>query len=74
MFTLLVSVMSVMDAIAINTVHLTNLIYIPLVMYQVVKIMDTKQARLANSFFPILSLVFTIVGIYIFLVANVVAS
>ena len=74
MFTLLVSVMSIMDAIAVNAVHLTNLVYIPLVMYQVVKIMDTKQARLANSFFPILSLFFTIAAIYIFLAANVVAN
>lgn len=74
MFTLLVSLMSVMDAIAVNTVHLTNLIYIPLVMYQVVKIMDTKQARLANSFFPLLSLFFTLAAIYVFLAANVVAS
>ena len=74
MFTLLVSVMSILDAMAVNTVHLTNLIYIPLVLYQVVKIMDTKQARLANSFFPILALFFTIFAIYVFLAANVVAS
>ena len=74
MFTLLVSVMSILDAMAVNTVHLTNLIYIPLVLYQVVKIMDTKQARLANSFFPILALFYTIFAIYVFLAANVVAS
>ena len=36
--------------------------------------MDTKQARLANSFFPILSLVFTLAAIYVFLAAYVVAS
>ena len=74
MFALLVSLMSVMDAIAVNSIHLVNLIYIPLVMYQVVKIMDTKQARLANSFFPLMSLLFTLAAIYVFLAANVVAS
>ena len=36
--------------------------------------MDTKQARLANSFFPIISLFFTVFAIYVFLAANVVAS
>ena len=74
MFTLLVSVMSIMDACATETVHLVNLIYIPFVMYQVVKIMDTKQARLANSFFPIIATVFTILAIYIYMAAYVVAS
>ena len=74
MFTLLVSLMSIMDAIAVSTVHLMNLIYIPLVLYQVVKIMDQKQARLANSFFPIMTLLYTSAAIYVFLAANVVVS
>lgn len=33
MFTILISVMSILDAMAVNSVHLTNLIYIPLVLY-----------------------------------------
>ncbi len=41
-FTILLQVMSLMDAFAIQTVHLINLIYVPFVMYKVVKIMDTK--------------------------------
>ena len=41
-FTILLQVMSLMDAVAIQTVHLINLIYVPFVMYKVVKIMDTK--------------------------------
>ena len=42
MFTLLVALMSIMDAFSENFVHLSNLVYIPLILYQVVKIMDTK--------------------------------
>ena len=74
MFTLLVCLMSVMDAVAINFVHLCNLVYLPLVMYLFVKIMDTKQARLANSFFPLIVVIFTCVELYIYLAAHVVAN
>lgn len=41
-FTLLLTVMNVLDAIAIDTAYLANLIYLPMVMYLFVKIMDTK--------------------------------
>ena len=74
MFTLLVCLMSVMDAIAISSVHLCNLTYLPLVMYLFVKIMDTKQARLANSFFPLIVMIFTVVELYIYLAMHVVAN
>ena len=72
-FTMLVSLMSVMDALALDSIHSINLFNIPIVLYQVVKIMDTKQARLANSLFPLVTFVFTCIVIYIYLAAYIVA-
>ena len=74
MFTLLGALMSIMDALAVNSMHLLNLVNVPIVLYQVVKIMDTKQPRLANSLFPLITFVLTIFQIYIYLAANIVAS
>jgi len=74
MFTLLVCLMSVMDACAISPVYLCNLAYLPLVMYMFVKIMDTKQARLANSFFPLVVVIFTALELYIYMATHVVAN
>ena len=73
-FTALLQLMSVMDACAVDSVHLLNLIYLPLVIFQVVKIMDTKQAKLANSFFLYVAFLFTLAGLYIHLSAHVIAS
>jgi len=66
--------MSIMDAFSADKIHLLNLIYVPLILYQVVKIMDNKQAKLANSFFPYVVIVFTAIGIYVNLAASVVVS
>ena len=75
MFTLMVCLMSVMDALAEGKIHyLFNLINVPLVLYSVVKIMDTKQPRLAASFFPYIAVAFTCAAIYVNLAAYVVAS
>lgn len=41
-FTMLLQVMSLMDALSVQAVHLINIIYVPFVMYKVVKIMDSK--------------------------------
>ena len=71
---MLVSLMSVMDALALDSIHSINLFNVPIVLYQVVKIMDTKQARLANSLFPLVTFVFTCIVIYIYLAAYIVAS
>ena len=66
--------MGVMDAISLDPIHLINLIYLPLVLYKVIKIMDTNQAKLANSLFSALTIFFTILGIYVYLTGHVVAS
>lgn len=41
-FTGVVQVLALLDAVCGDAVHLLNLIYVPMLMYQVVKIMDTK--------------------------------
>jgi len=41
-FTILISVMSILDAIAADSVHLFNLLYIPIMLVLFSKIMDTK--------------------------------
>ena len=74
MFTLQVELMSLLDACSSDKIYLLNLIYVPLILYQVVKIMDNKQVKLANSFFPYVVIVFTAIGIYVNLAANVVVS
>ena len=63
-----------MDALSADKIHLLNLIYIPLILYQVVKIMDNKQVKLANSFFPYIVIIFTAAGIYLNVAANVIVS
>lgn len=73
-FTGVVEVMALMDAVAVHTAHLMNLIYVPLLFYMIVKIMDTKQAKLARSFFPIIAAILTAIGLYVHLAAHVVAS
>mmetsp|Transcript_9694 Transcript_9694/g.13241 ORF Transcript_9694/g.13241 Transcript_9694/m.13241 type:complete len:139 (-) Transcript_9694:403-819(-) len=69
-----IEVMALMDAVAVHTAHLMNLLYVPLLFYMIVKIMDTKQAKLASSFFPIIAGILTLIGLYIHLAAHVVAS
>lgn len=73
-FTGVVQLLSIMDAAVVDYVHLLNLLYIPVTMYQIVKMMDTKQAKLANSFFPLIASVLTIAAIYMHLTAHLVAS
>lgn len=66
-FSLLVMVMSVLDAIALDTIHLLNLLYMPIVLYLFTRIMDTRQMKLANSFFPFFAIFGTTLAIYIYL-------
>lgn len=66
-FTLLISSMSILDAIAVDSVHLFNLLYIPCMLYLFTAIMDTKQAKLAGSFFPTFSIAFSTLAIYVYL-------
>ena len=73
-FTCVVQILSIMDAFAENWAHFINLVYIPMLMYMIVKMMDTKQAKLVNSFFPFVAFLITIAGIYIHLTAHVVTS
>ena len=72
-FTILVSLMNVLDAFAVSMVYLINLIYIPMVMFLFVRIMDNKQARLANSFFPLIVIILSAFALYVYLAATVVA-
>jgi len=73
-FTAVVQILAVLDAVCEHWAHLLNLIYVPLLMYKIVKLMDTKQAKLANSFFPMIAAILTIVGLYLHLVAFIVAN
>ena len=41
-FTILVSVMNLLDAIAVDPIYAINLIYVPFVLYMFTAIMDTK--------------------------------
>ena len=65
--------MSILDAIAVDSVHLWNLLYLPCMLYLFTAIMDTKQAKLAASFFPMFAVVFSVLAIYIYLLAQVLA-
>jgi len=73
-FTLLVSVMTVLDAIAVNSVHLFNLLYLPLIVYLFTSIMDTKQSKLANSCFPAVAVFGSTLAIYLYLLTQVLAK
>lgn len=72
-FTGLVSLMNVLDTFAVHAIYAVNLIYVPMIMFLFVRIMDTKQARLANSFFPLVVVVFTAIALYVYLATTVVA-
>ena len=73
-FTMLVTVMTVLDAIAVDSVHLFNLLYLPYVVYLFTAIMDTKQSKLANSFFPAIAIFGSTLAIYLYLLTQVVAK
>ena len=73
-FTLLISTMSILDAIAVDSVHLFNLLYLPIMLYLFTAIMDTKQAKLANSFFPAFAIFGSALAIYIYMVTALVAA
>ena len=67
-FTMLIAVMSILDAIAVDSVNLFNLLYVPFIIYIFTAVMDTKQIKLANSFFPAIAIFGTILAIYLHLV------
>ena len=73
-FTILIMVMTVLDAIAVDVVHLFNFLYVFLVVYLFTAIMDTKQSKLANSCFPAIAIFGSTLAIYLYLLTQVIAK
>ena len=66
-FTILVSIMNLLDAIAVDPIYAINLIYVPFVLYMFTAVMDTKQSKLVSSFFPIIVIMGSIAAIAFYL-------
>ena len=74
-FTAAIEVTAVMNAVGIgHCAYLMNLIYIPITIYMIVKIMDTKRDKLVSSCFPLMVIILTGIGLYVHIAAHVVAN
>ena len=66
-FTILVSVMNLLDAVAVDPIYAINLLYVPFVLYMFTAVMDTKQSKLASSFFPTVVIIGSMASIAFYL-------
>ena len=70
-FSMLVSVLNILDAIAVDPIYAANLLYVPFVLYMFTAIMDTKHTKLVNSFFPTIVVIGSIAAIAFYLFVHI---